>query len=142
MMFTRWYTETAGVTFADATKQETSFTMPDCDVAVNPGFQQVSFTKQPLDSWLSSDDDSGVYFAFSQPITSWKLVNQNDQTLASGSAEGANALVEAKLTLQPENTVMTCRVISTTLNIYTDVTKDTKKKEVSTLGNYFENLLI
>lgn len=32
--------------------------------------------------------------------------------------------------------------ISTTLNIYTDVTKDTKKKEVSTLGNYFENLSI
>ena len=28
--------------------------------------------------------------------------------------------------------------ISTTLNIYTDVTKDTKKREISALGDYFE----
>ncbi|WP_417084698.1 S-layer homology domain-containing protein [Evtepia gabavorous] len=112
-MFTQWYTKTAGVTFADATKQETTFVMPDCDVEVNPGFQQVSFTNQPTDSWLSAEDDSKVYFAFSQPITSWKLVNENDQTLASGDAADANALVAAKLILQPENTVMTCRVIVT-----------------------------
>ena len=113
MMFTQWYAKTAGVTFADATQKKTTFVMPDCDVEVNPGFQQVSFTNQPTDSWLSAEDDSKVYFAFSQPITSWKLVNENDQTLASGDAADANALVAAKLTLQPENTVMTCRVIVT-----------------------------
>ena len=32
--------------------------------------------------------------------------------------------------------------ISTTLNIYTDVTKDTKKREISALGDYFEKMLI
>lgn len=41
MMFTQWYTETAGVTFANATQRETTFTMPDSDVKVNPGYQQV-----------------------------------------------------------------------------------------------------
>ena len=113
MMFTRWYTDTPGVTFADATNQETTFVMPDCDVKVNPGFQQVSFTKQPIDSWLSSADDSKVYFAFSQPITSWKLVNEDDTTLASGNAESANALVAATLGPKPDKTEMTCRVIVT-----------------------------
>ena len=113
MMFTQWYTETAGVTFADVTKQETTFTMPDCDVVVNPGFQQVSFTNQPTGSWLSSVDDSKVYFAFSQPITSWKLVNEDNTTLASGNAESANALVAATLGPKPDKTEMTCRVIVT-----------------------------
>ena len=113
MMFTQWYAKTAGVTFKDATKQETTFVMPDCDVEVNPGFQQVSFTRQPTDSWLSSVDDSKVYFAFSQPITSWKLVNEDDTTLASGDAESANALVAATLGPKPDKTEMTCRVIVT-----------------------------
>ncbi len=113
MMFTQWYTNTAGVTFADVTKQETTFVMPDCDAVVNPGFQQVSFTKQPINSWLSSVDDSKVYFAFSQPITSWKLVNEDDTTLASGDAESANALVAATLGPKPDKTEMTCRVIVT-----------------------------
>ena len=113
MMFTQWYTQTAGVTFADATKQETTFTMPDCDVKVNPGYHEVSFTRQPIDTWLSSVDDSKVYFAFSQPITSWKLVNEDDTTLASGDAESANALVEATLARRDAGTEMTCRVIVT-----------------------------
>ena len=113
MMFTQWYTETAGVTFADVTKQETTFVMPDCDVKVNPGYHGVSFTKQPTGSWLSSVDDSKVYFAFSQPITSWKLVNEDDTTLASGDAESANALVAATLGPKPNKTEMTCRVIVT-----------------------------
>ena len=113
MMFTQWYTETAGVTFADATKQETTFVMPDCDVKVNPGYHGVSFTKQPTGSWLSSVDDSKVYFAFSQPITSWKLVNEDNTTLASGNAESANALVAATLGPKPDKTEMTCRVIVT-----------------------------
>ena len=102
MMFTQWYTETAGVTFADVTKQETTFVMPDCDVRVNPGYHGVSFTNQPTDSWLSSVDDSKVYFAFSQPITSWKLVNEDNTTLASGNAESANALVAATLGPKPD----------------------------------------
>ena len=113
MMFTQWYTETAGVTFADVTKQETTFVMPDCDVRVNPGYHGVSFTNQPTDSWLSSVDDSKVYFAFSQPITSWKLVNEDNTTLASGNAESANALVAATLGPKPDKTEMTCRVIVT-----------------------------
>ena len=113
MMFTQWYTETAGVTFANATQRETTFTMPDCDVEVNPGYHGVSFTNQPTGSWLSSVDDSKVYFAFSQPITSWKLVNEDDTTLASGDAESANALVAATLGPKPDKTKMTCRVIVT-----------------------------
>ena len=113
MMFTQWYTETAGVTFADVTKQETTFVMPDCDVEVNPGYHGVSFTNQPTGSWLSSVDDSKVYFAFSQPITSWKLVNEDNTTLASGGAESANALVAATLGPKPDKTEMTCRVIVT-----------------------------
>ena len=113
MMFTQWYTDTPGVTFANATQQETTFVMPDCDVKVSPGFQQVLFTKQPTGSWLSSVDDSKVYFAFSQPITSWKLVNEDNTTLASGNAESANALVAATLGPKPDKTEMTCRVIVT-----------------------------
>lgn len=113
MMFTQWYAKTAGVTFTDATKQETTFVMPDRDVQVYPGYQQVSFTNQPTDSWLSAEDDSKVYFAFSQPITSWKLVNEDNTTLASGNAESANALVAATLGPKPDKTEMTCRVIVT-----------------------------
>ena len=113
MMFTQWYADTPGVTFANATKRETTFVMPDCDVKVSPGYHGVSFTNQPTDSWLSSVDDSKVYFAFSQPITSWKLVNEDDTTLASGDAESANALVEATLGPKPDKTEMTCRVIVT-----------------------------
>ncbi len=113
MMFTQWYTDTPGVTFANATKRETTFVMPDSDVTVNPGYHGVSFTNQPTGSWLSSVDDSKVYFAFSQPITSWKLVNEDDTTLASGDAESANALVEATLARRDDGTEMTCRVIVT-----------------------------
>ncbi|MGN9095519.1 S-layer homology domain-containing protein [Flintibacter porci] len=113
MMFTQWYTNTAGVTFTNVNDRVTTFVMPDCDVKVNPGFQQVSFTNQPTDSWLSSVDDSKVYFAFSQPITSWKLVNEDDTTLASGNAESANALVAATLARRDDGTEMTCRVIVT-----------------------------
>ena len=48
MMFTQWYTETAGVTFANATQRETTFTMPDCDVRVVPRYHGFLFTKQPV----------------------------------------------------------------------------------------------
>ena len=113
MMFTQWYTDTAGVTFANVNDRETTFVMPDCDVKVSPGYHGVSFTNQPTGSWLSSVDDSKVYFAFSQPITSWKLVNEDNTTLASGNAESANALVAATLGPKPDKTEMTCRVIVT-----------------------------
>ena len=85
MMFTRWNTETAGVTFADATKQETTFVMPDCDVKVNPGFQQVSFRKQPLDSWPQVNHGSKAIVTFSAPITKWELKEGNTTVASSGS---------------------------------------------------------
>lgn len=85
MMFTQWYTETAGVTFADATKQETTFVMPDCDVKVNPGFQQVSFRKQPTDSWPQVNHAGKAYVTFSAPITKWELMEGNTTVASSGS---------------------------------------------------------
>lgn len=45
--------------------------------------------------------------------------------------------VESGMNVKVLQEVLGHKDISTTLNIYTDVTKDTKKKEVSTLGNYF-----
>ena len=85
MMFTRWYTDTPGVTFADATTQETTFVMPDCDVKVNPGFQQVSFRKQPLDSWPQVNHGSKATVTFSAPITKWELKEGNTTVASSGS---------------------------------------------------------
>ena len=85
MMFTRWYTDTPGVTFADATTQETTFVMPDCDVKVNPGFQQVSFRKQPLDSWPQVNHGSKAIVTFSAPITKWELKEGNTTVASSGS---------------------------------------------------------
>ena len=85
MMFTRWNTDTPGVTFADATKQETTFVMPDCDVKVNPGFQQVSFRKQPLDSWPQVNHGSKAIVTFSAPITKWELKEGNTTVASSGS---------------------------------------------------------
>ena len=85
MMFTRWYTDTPGVTFADATTQETTFVMPDCDVKVNPGFQQVSFTKQPIDSWPQVNHGSKAIVTFSAPITKWELKEGNTTVTSSGS---------------------------------------------------------
>ena len=85
MMFTRWNTDTPGVTFADATTQETTFVMPDCDVKVNPGFQQVSFTKQPIDSWPQVNHGSKAIVTFSAPITKWELKEGNTTVASSGS---------------------------------------------------------
>ena len=85
MMFTWWYTDTPGVTFADATTQETTFVMPDCDVKVNPGFQQVSFTKQPIDSWPQVNHGSKAIVTFSAPITKWELKEGNTTVASSGS---------------------------------------------------------
>lgn len=85
MMFTQWYTKTAGVTFADVTKQETTFVMPDCDVLVYPGFQRVSFTKQPIDSWPQVNHGSKATVTFSAPITKWELKEGNTTVASSGN---------------------------------------------------------
>ena len=85
MMFTRWYTKTAGVTFADVTKQETTFVMPDRDVQVYPGYQQVSFTRQPLDSWPQVNHGSKATVTFSAPITKWELKDGNTTVASSGN---------------------------------------------------------
>ena len=85
MMFTRWNTDTPGVTFADATKQETTFVMPDCDVKVNPGFQQVSFRKQPIDSWPQVNYAGKATVTFSAPITKWELKEGSTTVASSGN---------------------------------------------------------
>ena len=85
MMFTQWYTDTPGVTFADVTKQETTFVMPDCDVQVYPGYQEVSFTKQPIDSWPQVNHGSKAIVTFSAPITKWELKEGNTTVDSSGS---------------------------------------------------------
>jgi len=86
MMFTQWYTETVGVTFANATQRETTFTMPDCDVRVSPGYHGVSFTKQPVPQ-ISLEKGYGgkTSFAFSWDISKWELVDTaTNQTVSSG----------------------------------------------------------
>ena len=85
MMFTQWYTNTPGVTFANATQRETTFTMPDSDVRVNPGFQQVLFTKQPIDSWPQVNHAGKAYVTFSAPITKWELMEGSTTVASSGS---------------------------------------------------------
>lgn len=84
-MFTQWYTKTAGVTFADVTKQETTFVMPDRDVQVYPGYQQVSFTRQPIDSWPQVNHGSKATVTFSAPITKWELKEGNTTVASSGN---------------------------------------------------------
>ena len=119
MMFTQWYTETAGVTFANATQRETTFTMPDCDVRVSPGYHGVSFTKQPVPQ-ISLEQGYGgkTSFAFSWDISEWELVDTaTNQTVSSD-----NTLVKAgKLTdvTIPANTDLgskTYRIVVTTAN--------------------------
>lgn len=85
MMFTQWYTDTPGVTFANVNDRETTFVMPDCDVKVNPGFQQVSFTKQPIDSWPQVNHADKAYVTFSAPITKWELMEGNTTVASSGN---------------------------------------------------------
>ena len=118
-MFTQWYTKTAGVTFADVTKQETTFVMPDRDVQVYPGYQQVSFTKQPVPQ-ISLEKGYGgkTSFAFSWDISKWELVDTaTNQTVSSD-----NTPVKAgKLTdvIIPANTDLgskTYRIVVTTAN--------------------------
>ena len=119
MMFTQWYTKTAGVTFADATKQETTFVMPNCDVQVYPGYQAVSFTKQPVPQ-ISLEKGYGgkTSFVFSWDISKWELVD----TATNQPVNSGDTLVKAgKLTdvTIPANTDLgskTYRIVVTTAN--------------------------
>ncbi|MCI7215687.1 InlB B-repeat-containing protein [Dysosmobacter sp.] len=119
MMFTRWNTETAGVTFADATKQETTFVMPDCDVKVNPGFQQVSFRKQPIPQ-ISLEKGYGgkTSFVFSWDISKWELVDtENDQTVSSDDTPvKAGKLTDVTIPANTDLGSKTYRIVVTTAN--------------------------
>ena len=119
MMFTQWYTETAGVTFANATQRETTFTMPNCDVRVSPGYHGVSFTKQPVPQISLEKDHGGkTSFVFSWDISKWELVDTaTNQTVSSD-----NTLVKAGKQTDatiPANTDLgskTYRIVVTTAN--------------------------
>ena len=50
--------------------------------------------------------------------------------------------VESGMNVKVLQEILGHKDISTTLNIYTDVTKDTKKREISALGDYFEKMSI
>ena len=119
MMFTQWYTQTAGVTFADATKRETTFVMPDCDVKVNPGFQQVSFKKQPTPH-ISLEKGYGgkTNFAFSWGISKWELVDTaTDQTVSSDDTPvTAGTLTDVTIPANTDLGSKTYRIVVTTAN--------------------------
>ena len=119
MMFTQWYTDTPGVTFANATQQETTFVMPDCDVKVNPGFQQVSFTKQPVPQ-ISLEKGYGgkTSFAFSWDISKWELVDTaTNQTVSSDNTPvKAGKLTDVTIPANTDLGSKTYRIVVTTAN--------------------------
>lgn len=119
MMFTRWNTDTPGVTFADATKQETTFVMPDCDVKVNPGFQQVSFRKQPVPQ-ISLEKGYGgkTSFVFSWDISKWELVDTaTNQTVSSDNTPvKAGKLTDVTIPANTDLGSKTYRIVVTTAN--------------------------
>ena len=119
MMFTQWYTDTPGVTFANATKQETTFVMPDCDVKVNPGFQQVLFTKQPVPQ-ISLEQGYGgkTSFVFSWDISKWELVDTaTNQTVSSDNTPvKAGKLTDVTIPANTDLGSKTYRIVVTTAN--------------------------
>ena len=119
MMFTQWYTDTPGVTFANATQQETTFVMPDCDVKVNPGFQQVSFTKQPVPQ-ISLEKGYGgkTSFVFSWNISKWELVDTaTNQTVSSDNTPvKAGKLTDVTIPANTDLGSKTYRIVVTTAN--------------------------
>ena len=119
MMFTQWYTETAGVTFANATQRETTFTMPDCDVRVSPGYHGVSFTKQPVPQ-ISLEKGYGgkTSFAFSWDISKWELVDTaTNQTVSSGDTPvKAGKLTDVTIPANTDLGSKTYRIVVTTAN--------------------------
>ena len=119
MMFTQWYTQTAGVTFANATQRETTFTMPNCDVKVNPGYQQVLFTKQPVPQ-ISLEQGYGgkTSFVFSWDISKWELVDTaTNQTVSSDNTPvKAGKLTDVTIPANTDLGSKTYRIVVTTAN--------------------------
>ena len=119
MMFTQWYTDTPGVTFANATQQETTFVMPNCDVKVNPGFQQVLFTKQPVPQ-ISLEKGYGgkTSFVFSWDISKWELVDTaTNQTVSSDNTPvKAGKLTDVTIPANTDLGNKTYRIVVTTAN--------------------------
>ena len=119
MMFTQWYTKTAGVTFADVTKQETTFVMPNCDVQVYPGYQQVLFTKQPVPQ-ISLEQGYGgkTSFVFSWDISKWELVDTaTNQTVSSDNTPvKAGKLTDVTIPANTDLGHKTYRIVVTTAN--------------------------
>ena len=119
MMFTQWYTETAGVTFVNATQRETTFTMPDSDVKVSPGYQQVLFRKQPMPQ-ISLEKGYGgkTSFAFSWDISKWELVDTaTNQTVSSDDTlVKAGKLTDVTIPANTELGHKTYRIVVTTAN--------------------------
>ena len=119
MMFTQWYTDTPGVTFANVTQQETTFVMPDCDVKVSPGFQQVLFTKQPVPQ-ISLEKDYGgkTSFVFSWDISKWELVDTaTNQTVSRDDTPvKAGKLTDVTIPANTDLGSKTYRIVVTTAN--------------------------
>ena len=119
MMFTQWHTQTAGVTFANATQRETTFTMPNCDVKVNPGYQQVLFTKQPVPQ-ISLEQGYGgkTSFVFSWDISKWELVDTaTNQTVSSDDTPvKAGKLTDVTIPANTDLGSKTYRIVVTTAN--------------------------
>ena len=119
MMFTQWYTDTPGVTFANATQQETTFVMPDCDVKVSPGFQQVLFTKQPVPQ-ISLEKDYGgkTSFVFSWDISKWELVDTatNQPVSSDDTPVKAGKLTDVTIPANTDLGSKTYRIVVTTAN--------------------------
>ena len=119
MMFTQWYTETPGVTFANATQRETTFVMPDSDVKVNPGYHGVSFTNQPVPQ-ISLEKGYGgkTSFAFSWDISKWELVDTaTNQTVSSDNTPvKAGKLTDVTIPANTDLGHKTYRIVVTTAN--------------------------
>lgn len=119
MMFTQWYTKTAGVTFANATQRKTTFTMPNRDVQVYPGYQQVLFTKQPVPQ-ISLEKDYGgkTSFVFSWDISKWELVDTaTNQTVSSDNTPvKAGKLTDVTIPANTDLGSKTYRIVVTTAN--------------------------
>ena len=119
MMFTQWYTQTAGVTFANATQRETTFTMPNCDVKVNPGYQQVLFTKQPVPQ-ISLEQGYGgkTSFVFSWDISKWELVDTatNQPVSSNNTPVKAGKLTDVTIPANTDLGSKTYRIVVTTAN--------------------------
>ena len=85
-MFTEWHAATPGVTFANMSQQRTTFVMPDRDVHICPSYMDVSFTRQPIDSWPQINHAGKAYASFSVPISKWELKEGNTTVVSSNNS--------------------------------------------------------